>query len=120
MKTIGNILWLLFTGIWGAICYFLLGIFWCITIVGIPFGLQAFKYAKLFFSPFGKRINTHFAKHPIANLIWLIFGGFESTIGFCVVGILWCVTIVGIPFGLQAFKLAALSLAPFGATVSKG
>ena len=117
MKTIGNILWLLFTGIASALAWFFLGIVWCITIIGIPFGKQCFKLARLSAWPFGSTVNSDFGKHPIANLIWIIFGGLELAIGFLIVGLVWCITIVGIPFGKQCFKLASLAIAPFGATV---
>lgn len=115
MKTIGNIIWFIFVGIWGALGYLLLGLLWCITIVGIPFGLQAFKIAGLIVWPFGKEIKTNFDKHPIANIIWLIFGGAEIALGFLIVSLILCITIVGIPFGKQCFKLAKLSCIPFGA-----
>ncbi len=115
MKTLGNILWFIFTGLWGAIAYFLLGVLWCITIIGIPFGKQCFKIAGLIIWPIGKNVNTHFDKHPIANIIWLLLGGFELAVGFLFAGLLWCITIIGIPFGKQCFKLAQLSLLPFGA-----
>lgn len=117
MKTIGNILWFLLTGLMSALAWFFLGIIWCITIIGIPFGKQCFKLAGLSLFPFGKRVNSNFGKHPIANIIWIIFGGLELAIGFVVAGVIWCITIVGIPFGKQCFKLAALSIAPFGANV---
>ena len=120
MKTIGNILWFLFTGIEAAIGWFILGILWCITIIGIPFGRQCFKFAKLSAFPFGKSVNENFGAHPIANVIWLLLGGLEMAIGFFFIGIIWCITIVGIPFGKQCFKLALLSLAPFGAQIRKG
>ena len=117
VKIIGNILWFLFTGFVSAVGYFSLGLLWCITIVGIPFGLQAFKFAKLVLFPFGKEVKPNFAKHPIANILWILLGGFTETLGFLCAGVLWCVTIVGIPFGLQCFKLAKLSLMPFGARI---
>ena len=117
MKTIGNILWFLLTGLMSAIAWFFLGIIWCITIIGIPFGKQCFKLAGLSLFPFGKTVNSNFGKHPIANVIWIIFGGLELAIGFVLAGAIWCITIIGIPFGKQCFKLAALSLAPFGANV---
>lgn len=117
MKTIGNILWLILTGIWTALAYFILGILWCITIIGIPFGKQCFKLAGLMFWPMGKEVNSDFNKHPLANIIWLVFGGLELAVGFLVAGLLWCITIIGIPFGKQCFKLAKLSLLPFGAEV---
>ena len=117
MKFIGNLLWLIFTGITSALSWLFLGIFWCITIIGIPFGKQCFKLARVSAWPFGTRVNSNFGKHPIANLIWILFGGLELAIGFVIAGLLWCITIVGIPFGKQCFKLATLAIAPFGATV---
>lgn len=117
MKTLGNILWFIFTGLWSGIAYFVVGLLWCVTIIGIPFGLQCFKLAKLMFWPFGKEVNSDFNKHPIANVIWVILSGLELAIGFFFAGLLWCVTIIGIPFGKQCFKLAKLSFIPFGATV---
>lgn len=117
MKLIGNILWFLLTGFGTAIAWFVLGLAWCVTIVGIPFGLQAFKLAKLSLFPFGKTVNGNFGKHAILNAIWIILGGFSLFFMFLFTGIFWCITIIGIPFGKQCFKLAKLSLAPFGATV---
>ena len=117
MKLLGNILWLLFVGIEGALIWLVLGILWCITIIGIPFGKQCFKFAKLSFFPFGKRVKAKFSKHIIANILWLVFGGFELAIFYLVMGLLFCITIIGIPFGKQCFKLASLSLSPFGTNV---
>ena len=117
MKLIGNILWLVFTGFWFAVCYFVLGLVLCVTIVGIPLGLQLFKFARLAFWPFGSQVNSHLLKRPILNIIWMIVCGIELCLGFLAMGLLWCVTIVGIPFGLQCFKLAKLALMPFGAEI---
>ena len=117
MKFIGNVLWFIFTGIAMALAWLFLGIIWCITIIGIPFGKQCFKMAKLSLAPFGKSVNGNFGKHPIANIIWFIFGGFGIALGFLFTGIIWCITIIGIPFGKQCFKLAKLGAFPFGATV---
>ena len=117
MKLIANLIWILLTGLASAIMYFVLGLVWCITIIGIPFGLQAFKFARLAIWPFGSKVKTNFGKHPIANVIWLIFGGFGSALGFLFMGIFYCITIIGIPFGLQAFKFAKLSCMPFGAVI---
>ena len=117
MKTIGNILWCIFTGLWSAIAYIFAGIILCITIIGIPFGKQCFKLAKLVFMPFGKTVQTNFSSHPIANIIWIILFGWEMALGFVLTGIVWCITIIGIPFGKQCFKLAQLSFVPFGAKV---
>lgn len=117
MKTIGNILWFLFTGFWSCIGWCLLGILWCITIIGIPFGTQCFKFAGLSAMPFGKTVCSDFAKHPIANVIWFLFGGLELGLGYALAGVLWCITIIGIPLGKQCFKLAGLGFFPFGARV---
>ena len=117
MKLIGNILWFVFTGLFSALGWLFLGVVWCITIIGIPFGKQCFKLAKLSLFPFGKTVDSDFDKHPIANIIWVVFGGFGLALGFLFAGILWCITIIGIPFGKQCFKLAKLSLMPFGARV---
>ena len=119
MRFIGNILWLLFTGIATGISFFFLGIVWCVTIIGIPFGLQSFKFARLAFWPFGSKVESNFGKHPIANIIWIIFGGFFQCLAYFFLGIVWCITIIGIPFGRQCFKFAKLALAPFGATIEK-
>ena len=118
MKTIGNILWFLFTGLGSCLAWFFLGIFWCITIIGIPFGKQCFKMANLSAWPFGRNANTNFGAHPIANVIWLIFGGIGLGFSYFFAGLIWCITIIGIPFGKQCFKLAKLAFTPFGATIS--
>lgn len=117
MKTIGNIFWFLFTGLWSGISWYLTGIIWCITIIGIPFGKQCFKLGSLSFFPFGKTVNKNFGAHPIANVIWFIFGGFALALSFAIFGLIWCITIIGIPFGKQCFKLAGLAIFPFGAKI---
>ena len=119
MKTLGNVIWFLLTGLSAAIAYVVLGLIWCITIIGIPFGKQCFKIAGLIIWPFGKTVNGDFGKHVILNVIWIIFGGLELCIGFAFAGVIWCITILGIPFGKQCFKLSKLSLMPFGATIDK-
>ena len=89
-----------------------------ITIIGIPVGLQCFKFATLAFWPFGKEIvygNGMFSF--LVNLIWIVFFGWEMALGNLIVGCIWCITIVGIPFGKQFFKMARLSFMPFGASV---
>jgi len=117
MKTLGNIIWLLLIGLWTAIGYFFAGLIFCITIIGIPFGKQCFKLATLVLTPFGKTVRTNFGKHPIANIIWLILFGWEMCLGYLLAGLIFCITIIGIPFGKQCFKLATLSLTPFGANL---
>ncbi|MBR2337297.1 MAG: YccF domain-containing protein [Clostridia bacterium] len=117
MKVIGNIIWLIITGITTGILWIVEGVIWCVTIVGIPFGIQAFKIARLAVWPFGKEVKDVFHKHPIANLIWVIFGGLALFFAYLILGVVWCITIIGIPFGKQCFKLAKLAIGPFGAEV---
>ena len=118
MKTLGNIIWFIFVGLGSAIAWFLLGVLWCITIIGIPFGKQCFKLARLTLWPFGATVKSDFGKHPIANIIWIILGGLELAVGYLIAGLILCITIIGIPFGKQCFKLASLALVPFGAEIA--
>lgn len=117
MKLIGNIIWFLFGGLETAIVLFLYGLLCCVTIIGIPVGLQLFKMAKLMLAPFGKVVSGNFGAHPILNVIWFLFGGLWSAISFFFLGLGYCITIIGIPFGLQWFKMAKLILFPFGAKI---
>lgn len=117
MKTLANILWFIFGGFISAILYFLVGCLLYLTIIGIPFANQLFKMAKLVLKPFGTNVKLNFAKHPIANTIWVIFFGWEFAIGHLISALLFFVTIIGIPFGLQWVKFAKLALFPFGARV---
>ncbi len=118
MKTIGNILWLIFGGFLSGLGWFLSGLILCVTIIGIPLGRQCFKFASLAFWPFGKEVvNGGGAPSIIANILWLLFFGILMAIGNVIIGVLWCITIVGIPFGKQFFKIARLALTPFGAKI---
>jgi len=118
MKTVGNILWFVFGGWISGLAWAVSGLIWCMSIVGIPYGLQCFKFADLAFWPFGKEIvYGGGAVSFIVNVIWFLFFGLWMAIGNCVLGCIACCTIVGIPFGMQFFKIAKLSLAPFGARV---
>ena len=118
MKLLGNLLWFIFGGFLSGMAWILAGCLWCITVIGIPIGLQCFKFAGLAFWPFGKEVvYGGGAMSLIANIIWLIVSGIPMAIGNMLAGCLWCITIVGIPFGKQFFKIARLSLMPFGASV---
>ena len=98
--------------------WLLAGILWCVTIIGIPIGLQCFKFAGLAFFPFGKTVvYGGGAASLIANIIWLIVSGIPMAVGNALIGCLLCITIIGIPFGKQFFKIAKLALMPFGASV---
>lgn len=118
MKTLGNVIWFILIGLVSFIIWGLVGIFWCITIIGIPFGRQCFKIARLVVFPFGKNVKTNFDKHRFANIIWLILFGWEIALLYAVMGCILFITIIGIPFGKQCFKLASLSLLPFGVQIS--
>lgn len=118
MRTIGNILWFFLGGIWLWLGWMVAGLLWCITIIGIPWGLQCFKFAQIMLWPFGRDIvwgggGVSF----LANVIWLLISGLPLAFGHCVSGAALCITIVGIPFGLQSFKFAKLALMPFGAQI---
>jgi uncharacterized membrane protein YccF (DUF307 family) len=117
MRTIGNILWFVFAGIWLAIGYALSGLGLCLTIVGIPFGIQAFKLAEYSLWPFGRHVEESRGSGVLSlifNLLWLVLFGWEIFLAHLAGGALLCLTIIGIPFGIQAFKLSGLALWPFG------
>ncbi|MCL2285101.1 MAG: YccF domain-containing protein [Firmicutes bacterium] len=118
MKTLGNILWLFLCGFWLCVAWLIVGAVQCITIIGIPFGLQSFKLAGLSLWPFGKTVTYGGGGGSfLMNMLWIIFGGLVLAIIDCIFGIILCITIIGIPFGIQCFKLAKLSFMPFGATI---
>ena len=121
MRTIGNILWLILAGWWLAILYVIAGIVNCILIIGIPFGIASFRIAGYALWPFGRvvvdRPGGKGAGSPLrllGNVIWIIFGGFWLAVGHLIAGVLLCITIIGIPFGVASFKLAGLAIAPLG------
>jgi uncharacterized membrane protein YccF (DUF307 family) len=118
VRTIGNILWFVLAGLWMAIGYVLAGVVQCITIIGIPFGLQSFKLAGYALWPFGRvvvqRMDRSSTVSCLGNVIWLLLGGLWLALGHVVTGVLLCITIIGIPFGIASFKLAGLALVPFG------
>lgn len=118
MKVIGNIIWIIFGGFAIALEYLVAGLLMCLTIIGIPFGIQSFKLAGASLWPFGKDIkNTPDAGSGVStllNVLWILLGGIWITLTHLALGLALCITIVGIPFGLQHFKLMKLSFTPFG------
>lgn len=122
MKFLGNILWLIMGGLVVSLYYALMGILFCITVIGIPFGLQLIKMAGLALWPFGRDVhsdtNDGGCLAIIMNVIWIIFGGIEIALLHIGFGIVCCLTIVGIPFGMQHFKMAILAFVPFGKKIS--
>ena len=120
MSCLGNLLWFVFGGLLLGLSWLVAGLLWCVTIIGIPIGLQCFKFAGLAFFPFGKEIvYGGGAASFIATIFWLLISGIWLALENLVVGSIFCITIIGIPFGMQCFKMAKLSLMPFVARRAK-
>lgn len=123
MNVLGNILWFILGGFIISLYYALMGVLFCITIIGIPFGLQLFKIAGFAFWPFGRETksapNDGGCLAIIMNVIWILFGGLEIAFLHLGFGIFCCLTIIGIPFGLQHFKMAILAIVPFGKEIGQ-
>ena len=118
MSVLGNLLCFFCGGFFSALGWFLAGILWSITIIGLPVGKQCFKFAALAAWPFGKEIvYGGGAGSLILNIIWMIITGIPMALESVILGALLCITIIGIPFGLQHFKMAKLALMPFGAQI---
>ena len=122
MNFIGNILWIVLGGFLISMYYAIMGLLFCLTIIGIPFGMQLFKMAGLALWPFGHDVTPGPSDtgclNILMNVIWIVFGGIEIALAHVTLGIAFCITIIGIPFGLQHFKMALLALVPFGKNIS--
>ncbi|MDD4820496.1 MAG: YccF domain-containing protein [Flavobacteriales bacterium] len=118
MRLLGNIIWIVFGGLGMALEYFAGGVLLCITIIGIPFGLQVFKIGFLALIPFGQKAVDGKGEpgclSVLMNILWIPLAGIWIALSHLVFGVLFCITIIGIPFGVQHFKLAGLALLPFG------
>lgn len=117
MRTIANILWLVFEGIWMALAYVVAGVVACILIVTIPFGIASFRLAGFALWPFGRtsvRKPTAGVGSAIGNVVWALLFGWWLALAHVVAGIAWCITIIGIPFGVANFKMVPLALLPLG------
>lgn len=118
MKFLGNIIWLLCGGIITAIEYLIASLLLMITIIGIPFGIQTLKLGILALWPFGSKVqddgNSGGCLSIIMNIIWIFIGGIWISLTHLAFGLLLCITVIGIPFGIQHFKMAGLALTPFG------
>ena len=121
MNTLGNLIWLIFGGFLSALGYFTVGFVFCVTIIGIPFGIQCFKIGMLVLWPFGKRVVTTSSSGGcltlLFNLIWIVTGGLYTAFVHLVFAGLLFITIIGIPFAKQHLKLVELTLTPFGKTI---
>ena len=122
MGLIGNLIWLIFGGFFAAIGYFVGGLVLCITIVGMPWGLQCFKIAGLVLWPFGKKVVSDSSQvgclSLFCNVIWIVCGGWYTALVHIFMGVILCITVIGIPWGKQHFKLIEISLMPFGKGVT--
>lgn len=118
MSFLGNIIWMIFGGFIAGLGYILGGLLVCLTIVGIPFGVQAIKLGIATMTPFGRQIvPNESASRPvplILNIGWAVLFGWEIALAHLIHGLILYITIIGIPFGQQHFKLIPLALAPFG------
>ena len=118
MRIIGNLIWLLLGGFIIAVEYFIGSLILILTIIGIPFGIQTLKMGSLAIWPFGRisRVTPRSSGclHILMNIIWLVFGGIWIAITHAILGMILCITIIGIPFGMQHFKLTEIAINPFG------
>lgn len=118
MNSIGNIIWLVFGGFLAAVGYFVGGFILCCTIIGIPFGLQCFKLGLFTLWPFGRQVESTTASSGcislLLNILWIFCGGIWIAISHLLFGFLLFITIIGIPFARQHFKMVEISLMPFG------
>lgn len=118
MKILGNIFWLILGGFIISLYYALIGLLFCCTIIGIPFGVQLFKMAGFALWPFGREVtsgsNDNGCLSIFMNVLWIFLGGIEIALLHFGFGIVCCLTIIGIPFGIQHFKMGILAVIPFG------
>jgi uncharacterized membrane protein YccF (DUF307 family) len=123
MSLIGNILWLIFGGLLSGLGYILGGLLMCLTIVGIPFGIQSMKLGVATFAPFGKRVvedpGANGALQILLNIVWLILFGWEIALAHLVHAGILAITIIGIPFALQHLKLVPVALLPLGRSLRR-
>jgi uncharacterized membrane protein YccF (DUF307 family) len=119
MRLLGNILWLVFGGVIGFVFWTVAGVLFCVTIIGIPFGVQALKLGGFALWPFGRdtEVGTFGVGGAIGNAVWILLFGWELAVYHLIAAVILSITIIGIPFGKQHIKLARLALLPFGARI---
>lgn len=120
MRTLGNILWFLLAGLWLAIGYVVAGLLAFVLIVTIPFGIAAFRLAGFVIWPFGRTVvwrREAGVWSVVGNVIWVLFFGWELALAHLVAGLLLCLTVIGIPFGVACWKMVPLALLPLGREV---
>ncbi len=128
MSTIGNIIWIVLGGVWMSLGWVIAGVVMYLTVIGIPWGRSCFVIAEFTLLPFGREavprelvtgrddVGTGDAG-IVGNIVWLLLAGWWLALGHVVTGIGTCLTVIGIPFGIQHFKLAGISLMPIGKTI---
>ncbi len=117
MRTVLNVLWLMLSGVWLAIGYVLAGVLLCVLIITIPFGIACFRLAAFVVWPFGRAVVRKpdaGAPSTIANVLWFVLAGLWMALAHLILGVVLCLTIIGIPLGVGNFKLAAVAIAPLG------
>ncbi|MBN7793323.1 YccF domain-containing protein [Microbacterium esteraromaticum] len=117
MRTILNIIWVIFAGWSMFLGYVLAGILLCIPIITIPWAIASFRLANYAFWPFGRDVvdrSTSGVGSLLGNIIWVVLAGWWLAIGHIVTGVAMCLTIIGIPMGIAAFKMVPISLMPLG------
>ncbi len=124
MRLLGNILWFVFGGFVAALWWLLVGVLLALTVIGIPFAIAAFRIAGFAAFPFGRKLvdarvvgEDRLFGTGLTNFVWIVLAGIWLTIGHVVLGLILCLTLIGIPFGLGHFKLASVSFAPLGKRV---
>ncbi|MGQ1910638.1 YccF domain-containing protein [Marinifilum sp. RC60d5] len=121
MSIIGNLIWIVFGGIFIFLEYLIAGLLMCFTIVGIPFGIKIIQLSVLALFPFGQKVehNEHAGGclSIILNIIWIFIGGIWIALTHVLFALLFAITIIGIPFAAQHMKLAGFALTPFGKSI---
>ena len=120
LAVLGNVLWFLLGGLWMGLEWLITGLLFCLTIIGIPYGIACFRIAQFAFFPFGKTVvpsENAGACTFVLNVIWIIFAGIWLWISAVIAGLFFCLTIIGIPFGIACFRIAKVSFAPLGKKV---
>ena len=121
MNFIGNLIWVVFGGLLLSLVYLIGGLLLCLTIIGIPFGVQIMRLGLFALWSFGGKVvekdNAGGCLTILMNVLWIVFGGIEVALSHLTLGVIFCITIIGIPFGLQHFKLMMYALVPFGREV---
>jgi uncharacterized membrane protein YccF (DUF307 family) len=117
MRLVLNVIWLVLAGFWMFLAYLVVGVLWCITVIGIPFGIASFRIGFFALWPFGRTVVSKPGAglgSGIGNVLWFVLSGIWLAIGHAVTGVLLCLTVIGIPLGLGSFKLIPVSLLPLG------